>query len=336
MLLHIEGFDGGGTTKDSMILYVTKRYPTATASGNLSNGAGRYDGGRSWGIGWGGRVPFCVNNKQTVIIGFAIKIAAWGDDKFILTLLDDNTLQIGLKTITGGELRLVRGATTLGTTSGLNCAINTWYYIELEVKIHDSTGSYELRVDTATVLNASSVNTQETSNAYTDEVRIYADYSTWHYYDDIYILDNTGSQNNTFLGNMKIIMISPNAVGDSTQFVPLSENNFENVDDGVIPDWDSTYVKSEVVGHKDLYNFTDQSNIAGIAGIEIIVDAKKTDAATKKLKLGAKVDTTENFDSGQPISADYGMISRIMEYNPKNISWEIASLNNTQFGFELV
>ena len=115
-----------------------------------------------------------------------------------------NTSMIVLRITTSGELAILRGTTVLEETVGLNLGADIWYYIELKILIHDSTGTYDLVVDGISVL--SDVN-QDTRNGTPTEVNRFDFLGSGTIdpaIDDIYILDDAGSDNVDFLGDVRV------------------------------------------------------------------------------------------------------------------------------------
>jgi hypothetical protein len=339
-LLAMEGFDGGGTIDSDMVTYLERRYSdTYLSTSYLDNITGRFSG-RGIKL-WGGRsfkIP--VVNKQTVIIGFALKCENWAicDTEAIIEFYDGATLQGELQAITGGNLRVTRSDNiTLGTTSGLNLLNDTWYYIELKMTIDNTAGAFELRAGGINVLSDTAIDTQVTGNAYVNTISFYGDESSMYFgFDDIYILDTTGSVNNNFLGNQKITMISPDALGSSANFTPSAGDNFENIDEGVTVDDDTTYNESATAAHKDLVNYSAAADLGVIAGVQVATECRETDATNYTLKTVVKSGGTESDDTAQNMGSTYTSLKRLVELDPNTSApWTLINLNAAEFGYKV-
>ena len=337
-LLWIEGFEGSGTTQTNMKTYIGRKYSTYYSQ-FIDDATGRY-GGRA--IKGTNNAYFIVDvdNKQTTIIGFAFKNEDWNDGEDLLILHDSGTVQIRISTRATGDLRVERGTTTLDTTVGLGLAINTWYYIELKIKIDDTAGAYELRVDDVNVLSLAIGDTQESANAYINEIMFYFDPSSTFdefYFDDIYVLDTTGSRNKDFLGNMKVIMLSPTADTAEADFTPQGAgDNYVEIDDGATVDDDTTYNESSTSAHQDIFEYEDTTDLRLIAGLMVCTEAKETDANDFTIKTIVRSDSTIHRDSGQALTSDYKILTRLLEEDPvTTLAWTGTVIDAAEFGYEV-
>jgi hypothetical protein len=337
-LLWIEGFEGFGTTGAPQ--GVEEKYlETHRISFTV------LDTGRLAGYAWKSTTSSNpqittehLGGASTIVVGFGFKVNRVVSNLSIFEFYEPGkTLGMNLQII-GDELRVRRGSTTLATTSTLNLQVDTWYYIEFKVTVHNSAGAYELRVDETTELSASSIDTQASSFAQIDLAKwIMPSSSLDHmWFDDIYILDNSGSNNNDFLGKCRVDGILPDAAGDQTDFTPSAGANYaamdENPDDG-----DTTYVESDTATDQDLYNYASMpASIGGVRGVQINTLARLTDAESFDLKTLVKSGTTTDADSGQPATNDYRVLRRIVEEDPDTSAlWTESGINAAQFGLEV-
>lgn len=332
-LIHIEGFEGSGDTTAKLRDYVRKSYPSSGPDSRVGTLAAGRITGNSVHIPQYGFFMTKFTDRQTVTVGFGYKTTSWTNNHMVVIFRDGATWQVVLETVTGGELRILRNTTTLGTTSGLGCSANTWYYIELQCKIDNTTGTYELRVNEVNELSASGVDTQETGNATLNNVLFYCDQVADHYYDDIYILDDAGAINNDFLGEMQVIGLYVDGDGAVTDFTSSGGANYLDVDDGYILDT-TDYVESSTPTDKDMYTFEDLAACDDIAGVMLNVDAIKTDVGDVTLNLFATFDAVDE-ETPKIMTGSWRAHQMLMETDPKSAAWTTANLNATQFGFEI-
>ena len=332
-LIHLEGFEGSGDTDTTLRTFVRKTYASSgpdTRVGTLA--AGRVSGNSAF-IQRYGFFMSKFTNKTTVTVGFGFKTNSWTNDNMIVIFGDEGTWQIVLETVTGGELKVLRNTTTLDTTSGLSCIANPWYYIELQATIHNSAGSFELRVDEVNVLNGTGIDTQESGSATLNNIVFYSDATTDRYYDDVYILDDAGAINNDFLGDMQVIGLYVDGDGTDSDFTSSGGANYEDVDDGYILDT-TNYVESSTPTNKDMYTFEALGDYGEIAGVLLNVDALKTDAGDVTLNLFATFDAVD-VEVPKAMTASWGAHQMLRETDPKSNVWTKTNLNATQFGFEI-
>lgn len=342
-LLWIDGFEGYGTTTGSAPSptgVMSRRYPITEREEMIRIQAGRFSG---YCIRFAAnqcklRTPPLTTN-DTLIVGVAFKRNSTRGSR-ILSMYDGTTLGMNLQVQDyGSELLLYRGNTHIVTTSGANIGVDQWYYIELKVKCHDSTGEYEIKIDGVTYESDTGVNTKAGSNNYHDAVQFepYA-YSSW-YWDDYYICDGSGSNNNDFLGNQRVVAIYPGG-GDVTAgfgtVVPAG-SHYEAIDEEECDD-DSSYVEDADVGDKDIWNYGSvPANLSQIQGLQINTMCRETDATDFDLITIIRSGGTEYDDAGQAAGAgDYVDLRRIAETDPDTGSlWTESGINNASFGVKV-
>ncbi len=332
-LLYIEGFEGTGDTNATLRTFVRKTYPGSGTDAQVGFvSAGRVTGNSIY-LQRYGNIATQFTASQTITVGFGFKISGWTNNISIVILKDGTTRQIVLETILGGELKVLRNTTSLGQTSGLGCVNHTWYYIELQVTIDNTIGSFELRVNGVNVLSASGIDTQESSSAIVGDVSFYSGMAANRFFDDIYVLNDAGAINNDFLGEMQVIGLYVDGDGVVNDFTSSGGANYEDVDDGFILNV-SNYVESSTPTNKDMYTFEALGDYGHIAGVLLNVDALKTDAGDVTLNLFATLDAV-NEETPKSMTASWGAHQMLMETDPKSAAWTKTNLNATQFGFEI-
>lgn len=256
----------------------------------------------------------------------------------LFNMRDDLTSQLNVITISGGEIRIRRANVTLETTSGLGLADQTWHYIELKAKIDNSTGTYEIKVDGQTVMSDTGVDTQGSANNVVNRLEILGNSTQDTQYDDIYFLDVSGSDNTTFLGEVRIETVFPDALGNENDFTasPAVDQHL-NVDDGVTPDDDTTYNHSATATDRELYGFAAlQGNVGTVFAVNAIMLVRKEEAGFREVRVIARSNVTEVEGSNEALAIDYVYKNHIYENDPNGgIDWTETSVNAAQFGLDL-
>lgn len=253
---------------------------------------------------------------------------------------DTGSMQLGFRISGTGAFQVFSGSSTLAETAAL-FSINTWYYVELYALIHNSAGAYTLRVNGVQLLTGSGVDTSATGNAYASTVRLRSTQNGACYWDDLYILDDTGGAPlNTFLGDIRIETIFPSGNGNSSQFVGSDGNSTDNyllVDDTTAPDEDSTYVESATVSDKDTYAFGDLSVSSGtIFAVNPIVYTRKTDAGSRSIAVVARLSGgTEEDGSNISLPTSYTFYNSLRTTKPGGGAWSISDVNGAEFGYKV-
>lgn len=274
---------------------------------------------------------------DTVIVGVAVKFTV-NTAVYFLRLFNNADEGIKIK-FESGELYLYRGVTLLDNSVGLGLSLGAWYYIELKILCDDAVGTYEIRVGGANVCSGVGTDTKE--HAVGDFYNIVAFFGmsgTGICYDDIYICDSTGAQNNDFLGNVRVVAITPDgddsagwdtASGGSSHYLDVDENPADD---------DTTYVEDGTTGHKDLYDYAAMpADLGTIKGLVVKTVCRETDASNFDLIMPIKSNITETDDGAQSIgTTDYVTKTRISELDPDtSAAWIAAGVNAAKFGVKV-
>jgi len=335
----VEGFEGFGTSIGSAPQpagIVGRKYIVADEASRHRIYAGRI-GGYSLRLGhsngWFKRTG--TSTDPTICMGFAFKVDYLPATDARFVYFYDPSYAMGLTLNWNGTLSVDRGTSVLGTTSNALLS-GVWYYIEIKFVNHNTTGSYELRVNGDNWLSASGIDTAVGAGGYYDSWAVSGGVNTTpFYFDDLYIVDSTGSINNDFLGNSKVVALRPDAAGDDTDWTPSAGANYAAVDEVSLDD-DTTYVETSTANDKDLYNVGSLSDVDLVMGMQIVTDVRVTDAQSWDLNTLIKSGTTE--DAGPTLgitSTSYLTKSRVSETNPDTTNpWAVSEVNSAQFGIK--
>jgi hypothetical protein len=344
MLRWIEGFEGFGSSAGSNSVGMPGKYHVFDSDSDFTVRTGRTGGfalevsGTSTLKGF--QTPGLAT-MSTICVGFAFKQAAFNVLHNVLQIMDGNVVHGTLRVLATGEWRYHLGTevgTTLGTTSGFAATSGNWVYVELIVKVHDTLGTVDLVINGASALSLTGQDTRNAGNASVDRVRFYgsSNGSDDPTYDDIYILDDSGSVNNNRLGAQRVVGIYPDGDGDSSQFTPSSGNNYAAVDDNA-HNSDTDYVESDNSGDLDLYMYASVNSLPNIKGIQINTVVRETDANVHTLKQVAKSGSTTSEGSAVAVgSPAFRTLSRILETDPDTSSqWTASGVDDAQFGVKV-
>lgn len=339
-LLWIEGCEGFGTSIGSVPSpsgIIGRKYPTVGVEAAMKIRAGRIGG---YSVEFAN--PNCyfqtsaLTTDDTLIVGCAIYKTGIGSlSTPVVGLYDGATLGMNVRILSDGTLEVLRGTTQLEvTTNSINAA--TWYYLEFKVVCHDSTGSYDLKINETTWASATGVDTKAGTNAYHDKVMFRGnDFASATWVDDIYICDGSGSINNDFAGNVKVIALRPDSAGDDTDWTPSAGANYATVDE-VELDEDTTYVETSTPNDQDLYNYDNLPSVGDIKGLQVVTEVRVTDAQSYDLNSVIKSGATEDEGAADTItSTSYVTQTRVQEIDPNTSSlWTKVNVNAAQFGIK--
>jgi len=344
-MLWLESFDAAFGTSPGAPTQLASKYTVSGSTTNTALVTGRV-GGLGLKIhnatGSGAYIsPPSNGNQQDWVVGFGLQTGILIDSR-IFSMYDGGSEQFALRMTASGALAVYRGtsAITLGESAAAVLTASSWHYVEVKVRVGNAgVGFYEVRVNGVNVVSDANEDTQASANAYANTIRFWGVFdssSTFQFaFDDLYIFDMSGADNNDFLGSQKIDCIRSNGAGDSTQLTPNTGSNYQAVDD-TGHDGDSTYVESGTVGHQDLYAFA-STTLSDIKGMQINAVCKETDMTPFDVKLVCKSGSTVDEGSSQPIgSTTYLTRHRILEEDPDTTAqWDAAGVSAAQFGIEV-
>ena len=319
----LEGFDWAGSSAE-----VQDRYEDG--SWILQVGAGRGGGNCANDPDYTYYV-FSSDGQTEVLMGVAYRPAA---------LIASNILewrklaqaQLAIALTIEGRLTFKRGSTVIDT-SALTMTADDWHFIDVQFKIDNAVGLYNVWVDGILWMEATGVDTEQFTGGI-GNVKWPTHNAKW---DDMHLYLGAGASNATRVGDSKVPAVLVNAAGDDAQWSPSAGANYENVDDP-IADEDATYNQDGVIGQRDLYNFADLAAFTGsIKGVEVLGRFRKTDVGDKQAKIACKSGGTVYYGGNVAILDTYALFHKAWEVDPfTSAEWTRTSFNAAQFGAEVV
>lgn len=300
-------------------------------------------------------IDFLSSGAQTVFIRFAYYIntqPANGDN--ILRIQDDttNATQVSIQG-TGSGIKVLDQA---GNQIGSNVALSTGQYYCIELKAFCNTGSstIELKLNNVSQLVSTTATMTVSGNSLSRALFGVSANSTYSVdIDDIAINDSTGTAQNSWPGDGKIIHLRPNAAGDNNQWYDTSlgagtSNNYTLVDE-INPNDGTDFVQSRVTNEIDDYN-VDNSGIGASDTVNVVAVGQRayrsagttSSAAVLRIKAASAGSVTEGTANTASSSA-----ARTNDLNTNNASpyqlvtyvrpgtasaWTQATLDTMQIG----
>lgn len=342
MLRFCDSFDHYATSE------FTRKYTTVSSTPTIDTTSGVPRTGRGC-LEAGGTDRFVtkiVPSASTYIIGFAFKPVSSVDLNF-LAFYDGVTWQGFLKYVySTSAIAWYRGnpsGVLLGTSSSGIIQHNAWNYVEVKITPHPSISADTcvIRINEVIVLNlAAATNTRGSSNSSMDAFSIGTMTGGGNTpsvrFDDLYVCDSTGSDNNDFLGDVRVDVLLPSANGTTNDFTPSAGSNFQAVDD-VVSDDDSTYVSSLTPNDIDLYAMGDMSiTPVAIKGIQGVLCARKDTAGTRALQHAYRINGTNYFGSSLYPGTDYKYHLDPRDLNPDtSAAWTKTEINAMEAGVKV-
>lgn len=245
--------------------------------------------------------------------------------------LSDSTKHLYITNAAGGTV-------ATGTTA---LVANTWNYIEFKTFVNGASGTGELHLNgvsgeiASTVGNFGSTNIGQVQIGYDGIPNSSGQRGIW---DDMYVVDTSGSARNTFLGDNRVETLYASADGANLFWVPDSGSaHFSRVNENS-PDSDASYVADATPGDRDTYVFTDLATLVGtVNGVQVSLFARKDDAAARQIATVVRIGGS-NYDgvTAPALTTSYQYYPQLYDQAPSGADWTIAMVNAAEFGVKEV
>lgn len=242
-----------------------------------------------------------------------------------------------------GMISAYRASTSnlLGSSAAGVMPVSAYTSVQVKVVIHDTTGSVEVRLNgSATpIINVTNVDTRNSGTGVVTAVMLggmsgFGIGTSNH--DDLVVWDTTGSENNTWLGDLRVDSIMPTADGDTTTMTTSSgSDHYALVDE--VPASGTDYVQSGTPGNKDLYQLADLSHTpASIYAVLVAGSLLKDDAGTREVAFVLKSSSTESDSANMAPSTASLRYTKVWNTDPNgNITWTKSAVDALQAGVKV-
>jgi hypothetical protein len=311
----------------------------STATTTNQTGVARI-GGRAWSFG---NNATSSKNLTSAVSEFYIRFAIYingtgGTQKFYWR---SGSTELGsIRFNSSLKADIYTGTATLQTSGTTVFLTAAWYVIEVHVKLADSGGIIEFKID-GILQTSFSGDTKPGSETTIDNIA-FNDSGTNFYTDDMGLNDTTGGSDNSWLGDAHIYALTPNANGDSSQLVNSagnSTNNYTYVDE-VPSNSDTDYVESATSGNKDLYGLSDLPTLPSgstIARVLAETRAREITAVGDSINIGVKSGTQESWSTNKVVGTSYQRQWAEWTTDPNTgVGWTESGVNAMQAGVKIV
>jgi len=336
-LVLMEGFDLLTTTQTIAKYPLSQDFSAAMVAGRFAPGQGFRPGPNNQNGYFA--TSFTGMAAMSVGLGLSFPVSRCGAGFSALRFLTStDARQCGVGFKDDGSVIIAGGAsgTTILATSapGLVSSL-VWFYIEVELVLHDTTGRISVFVNGAKVVEVTGADTKGQASAVVERLQVTASgtnlgVSEGFSMDDLYITNTA-----TRLGESRIHVLTP--TGDDTAQWTRSAGatNASCVDEA--PTNTTDYVASSTVGHQDLYTLSDLPYSPGtIHAVQTRMFAVKDDAATRTIRANLKSGATTANGSDFGLSASYAQKVDLYELDPNgNVPWTTDAVNALLSGPEV-
>jgi len=273
--------------------------------------------------------------KTTVGLGFAFDIDQLPsvNDTYCLCDFRDTANAVNLSVIvqSTGIIDIFKGART-GTSivDSVTPVVLTGSYqhIEILVTFDNTNGAVEVRLNGVTVIAATSLDTVATSNSECSQIALLGGnnsgsagaFNVTTFFDDVYCYDDSGSFNNTFLGDRRVFTLFPEADTSQADWsVSTGGNGFDTINEAD-PNDDTDYIFANPgISPNPVSEFEMEDLAVGVSSISAVVlvnRMRKTDAGTAFVQPSLVSAATEEQGVDQALSESYTYYHDVVEADP--------------------
>jgi hypothetical protein len=136
----------------------------------------------------------------------------------------------------------------------------------------------------------------------------------------LFCYDGTGSFNNTFLGDRRVITLFPNADTVQADWTPVGSGTGFGAIDEVSPDGDTTYISAGLPGlptPTSEFGMDDlTAGISAISGVILVNMSRKTEAGVANVQMSVISGASESAGTDQPMTEVYTYRQDVFEIDP--------------------
>lgn len=281
-----------------------------------------------------------IDNQSTWTIGAAINWTKNSVATGFMGLDDASTRQVSLTIDSSGLLYLDKNGSNIAN-SGSNTWVDGWNYVEMKCVFNGSSGAVTVRVNGATWITYSG-NISQSGNDRANIVFIGDHLGGNHSapalgFDDFYACDAQGSTNTTFLGDVTVDALTPNAAGNYSNWTANGSTFGYNCVNENPTDGDTTYISDTNVGDRESFTFTAPTNtILTVYGVQFVTDMKKSWSGNRSIGTFTRTSSTNYDQTGVAISTTYAMYTTILETNPAtSAAWTSTDIAGIEAGVKV-
>jgi len=254
---------------------------------------------------------------------------------------DSGTIQVDLRIDASGGLFFTRNGTTLGSVSTSKLSANTWYWIVVKVTIDNSAGVAECKVDGTSYLALSSQDTQQTGNAFFNQIALTSGGGLSPDFDNVVFWDTVSGSGNDLTGypsNMTIVDTAwVTGAGNNAQWTPSAGSNYQNVDETNSND-DTDYNSSNTTNQIDDFAVGSlHASTATVIGVGVNTIDRVDDATLHTVSHHVESASATADGTAFTVSGSYVNHQTLFTLDPNtSAAWTVSGRNAAKFGYKLV
>lgn len=291
-------------------------------------------GQRSYRVSEGNYWTFPLDGNPTeVYFGGAFRLAIFHDTRPQLYIWTGTT-QFQVLCKTNGVVSTLNP--TQNSAAGV-VSTGVWHYLEVWLKPLNSGGRMTLKIDGTTIFDFTGDTTGNAEYCTQFQLRGSGAAPNETYWDDVVVNDTSGSDNNTWPGQVRLLPIYTRAAGDNAQWGRAGidyGNNFSQVRASLTDIEEYAVVQTDTLDNLDQY-LVDVPDLPADATIKNVVAqiAARLESGTGNIRVGIEAGGTLSESADQALSNAWKYYSRVLSLNPGTAAaWTESDLSAVQMG----
>lgn len=229
-----------------------------------------------------------------------------------------------------GNIQIISGASTVLATSSLALSTETLYHIEMRLDFGDSS-TIEVRVNGATFVTVSGIDTNNTAVTGVGFLGHRVIGTHGQLVDNVYIWNDTGSVNNTWLGERNVFTLFPSSDTSTADWSLSTGSDGATLLDNVPPLPSTQYIESSSATDRSEFNLGDLPTLdITITAIQPTILGLKTAASTIEVEYGVITNSVDVPSASTPLTQDQSLyFDTVLEINPDTAApWDPQEIDD--------
>lgn len=281
-------------------------------------------------------------NTDTFVIGFSfyMSVDLVGTQNVLHFYGPSGYTEFRVVMSSSGQLDFWSG-TALVATSDDSITSGMWHTIEMKVHMSNA-GSVVCRLNGAVMPGVEGTETKDMLyvDSSVSKVIIYGGnyYSGTFKYDDFYFLDTSGTENNDFLGQVRVVTRFADADATPNDFTATGAGTTkaDRVSE-VVPDDDTTYLSSDTVGDEENFSFAAlPSTVDTVLAVQAVSLSRKDGAGDRLVKHNIRSGAATGTGTAHGLADGYTYTLDIFEQDPNtSAAWTKSAADALELGLEI-
>nr|BDD44165.1 hypothetical protein 32 [bacterium] len=268
----------------------------------------------------------------TVGVGFAIRYdGAFPTDPFLEFLDVGGSELLSIDVTSTGAIQVFRHYDLLFTAANA-LTLNTYDHVEIKYTVSNTAAAIEIRVNGLTVISGSGFDGSASGAEEVGAIQLRGRAGSVLRFDDLFIWDTNGTENNDFIGDKRVVTLFPSANTATAEWT----GGYDDINEAS-PDDDSSYIEAnDSTPVTSEFEFDDvPAGFAGVVAVQNNLYMKRTSSGSANVQSSLVSGSNVSAGPNHAVTTDYAYYSSIHETDPDaSAPWTNSALNAAKLRIE--